>query len=172
MEHKRAACHFLMSRGTQAVKWPDTNDKRLYRGRNRNSGLFRPSNRHDQNNLRSNRRISVSQTIRLVLLLFGEPHCSVSKIPQAHVFNLIFNVRKIMLSSTPLGSTPFTDQVISAVIHNPHVNLNTMHIETRGDNVTIKGTAQSFFEKQMAQEAIRKIDGVKGIDNCLEVVWN
>lgn len=47
-----------------------------------------------------------------------------------------------------------------------------MHIETSGDNVTIHGTAQSFFEKQMAQEAIRKIEGVQAIDNCLEVVWN
>ncbi len=71
-----------------------------------------------------------------------------------------------------LSTTPFTDQVISAVIHNPHVNPNTMHIETRGDDVTIKGTAQTFFEKQMAQEAIRSIDRVNVIDNCLEVVWN
>ena len=69
-------------------------------------------------------------------------------------------------------STLFTDQVIDAVVHNPHVDLSTMHIETIGDNVTIHGTAQTFFEKQMAQEAIRKIDGVQAIDNCLEVVWN
>jgi len=47
-----------------------------------------------------------------------------------------------------------------------------MHIETSGDNVAIYGTAQTFFEKQMAQEAIRKIDGVQAIDNCLEVVWS
>jgi len=71
-----------------------------------------------------------------------------------------------------LESTLFTDLVINAVVHNPHVDLSTMHIETRGENVTIHGTAQTFFEKQMAQEAIRKIDGVKAIDNCLEVVWN
>lgn len=71
-----------------------------------------------------------------------------------------------------LESTMFTDQVINAVVHNPHVDLSTMHIETSGDNVTIHGTAQTFFEKQMAQEAIRKIDGVKAIDNCLEVLWN
>jgi osmotically-inducible protein OsmY len=70
------------------------------------------------------------------------------------------------------AATPLANQVISAVVHNPHVNLNTMHIETSGDNVTINGTAQTFFEKQMAQEAIRKIDGVKVIDNHLEVVWN
>ena len=71
-----------------------------------------------------------------------------------------------------LNTMPIADQVISAFVHNPHVNLNTMHIETRGENVTIKGTAQTFFEKQMAQEAIRKVDGVKSIHNCLEVVWN
>jgi len=71
-----------------------------------------------------------------------------------------------------LESTLFADLVINAVVHNPHVDLSTMNIETRGENVTIHGTAQTFFEKQMAQEAIRKIDGVKAIDNCLEVVWN
>lgn len=69
-------------------------------------------------------------------------------------------------------SSLITDQIINAVVHNPHVDLSTMHIETIGDSVTIHGTAQTFFEKQMAQEAIRKIDGVKAIDNCLEVVWN
>ena len=71
-----------------------------------------------------------------------------------------------------LQSTLFVDQVISAVVHSPHVDLSTMHIETSGDKVSIHGTAQSFFEKQMAQEAIRKIEGVQAIDNCLEVVWN
>jgi osmotically-inducible protein OsmY len=71
-----------------------------------------------------------------------------------------------------LESSLINDQIINAVVHNPHVDLSTMHIETIGDSVTIHGTAQTFFEKQMAQEAIRKIDGVKAIDNCLEVVWN
>ena len=71
-----------------------------------------------------------------------------------------------------LNLTQFNDQVISAVVHNPHVDLSTMHIETQGDNVTINGTAQTFFEKQMAQEAIRKIDGVNAIENLLEVTWS
>jgi hypothetical protein len=30
---------------------------------------------------------------------------------------------------------------------------------------------QSFFQKQMAQEAIRRIAGVEQIDNHLEVMW-
>jgi osmotically-inducible protein OsmY len=47
-----------------------------------------------------------------------------------------------------------------------------MHIEMAGDSVTLTGTAATFFEKQMAQEAVRKVDGVKMIDNCLEVIWN
>lgn len=71
-----------------------------------------------------------------------------------------------------LDSSPISDRVINAVVHNPHVNLNTMHIVTRGNDVTIQGTAQTFFEKQMAQEAIRRIDGVDAIENKLEVVWN
>jgi osmotically-inducible protein OsmY len=37
--------------------------------------------------------------------------------------------------------------------------------------VVLKGSVRSFFQKQMAQEAIRRIDGVQMIDNMLEVTW-
>jgi hypothetical protein len=35
----------------------------------------------------------------------------------------------------------------------------------------LKGCVRSFFQKQMAQEAIRRIDGVESIENLLEVNW-
>jgi osmotically-inducible protein OsmY len=37
--------------------------------------------------------------------------------------------------------------------------------------VVLKGSVQSFYQKQMAQESIRRIDGVERIDNLLEVNW-
>ena len=37
--------------------------------------------------------------------------------------------------------------------------------------MVLKGTVNSYFQKQMAQEAIRRIDGVELIDNQLEVNW-
>ena len=47
-----------------------------------------------------------------------------------------------------------------------------MHIKTKQGRVVIQGTVGSFFEKQMAQEALRGIEGVKSIENHLEVNWS
>jgi len=46
-----------------------------------------------------------------------------------------------------------------------------MHIQNDAGRLTIQGSVQSFFEKQIAQEALRKIDGVTSIENQLEVTW-
>jgi osmotically-inducible protein OsmY len=55
---------------------------------------------------------------------------------------------------------------------NPHVpSRKQVRIETADGRVVLKGNVRSFFEKQMAQEAIRCIDGVQMIDNMLEVNW-
>lgn len=63
-------------------------------------------------------------------------------------------------------------QIHSAVVHNPHLNHRRMHIKTKQGRVIIDGTVDSFFQKQMAQEALRGIEGVKSIENRLEVNWN
>jgi len=47
-----------------------------------------------------------------------------------------------------------------------------MHIKNDAGRVTINGTVQSFFEKQMAQEALRNISGIESIENQLEVSWS
>jgi osmotically-inducible protein OsmY len=44
-------------------------------------------------------------------------------------------------------------------------------VETADGRVTLKGNVRSFFQKQMAQEAVRRVDGVERIDNLLEVNW-
>ena len=63
-------------------------------------------------------------------------------------------------------------QIHSAVVHNPYLNHRAMHIKTKQGRVVIQGTVGSFFEKQMAQEALRGIEGVKSIENHLEVNWS
>jgi osmotically-inducible protein OsmY len=35
--------------------------------------------------------------------------------------------------------------------------------------VILRGKVGSYFQKQMAQEALRGVDGVEAIENCLEV---
>ena len=71
-------------------------------------------------------------------------------------------------------STTFTlfQEVQNAVVHNPHLKRRAVHFNTENGKVTIRGSVKSYFEKQMAQEALRKIDGVTMIINDLEVQWS
>ena len=46
-----------------------------------------------------------------------------------------------------------------------------VRVEAADGRVVLKGSVSSFFQKQMAQEAIRRVDGVERIDNLLEVNW-
>jgi osmotically-inducible protein OsmY len=37
--------------------------------------------------------------------------------------------------------------------------------------VRLQGTVGSFYQKQMAQELLRRVDGVERIENQLQVSW-
>jgi len=41
--------------------------------------------------------------------------------------------------------------------------------EANGGRVILRGRVHSFFQKQMAQETVRRIDGIVSIENRLEV---
>ena len=69
------------------------------------------------------------------------------------------------------SSNLLSQQVQNAVIHNPHLNHRKIHFHTRDNRVVIMGTTETWFEKQMAQEAIRHIEGIEAIENHLEVTW-
>jgi osmotically-inducible protein OsmY len=68
-------------------------------------------------------------------------------------------------------ASPLFDRIHSALSTNPHVPSRQVRFETADGRVVLKGSVRSFFQKQMAQEAIRRIDGVQMIDNMLEVTW-
>ncbi len=64
---------------------------------------------------------------------------------------------------------PLNDHV-DAVIHtSPHLAGRRFRVRTVADGVTLEGRVGSYFQKQMAQEIILRIDGVSRIDNRLEV---
>lgn len=64
------------------------------------------------------------------------------------------------------------DQHISTTLRqHPHLAGQRLHCETRDGNVTLRGTVTSYYQKQMAQEAVRRLQGVERIDNHLEVTW-
>jgi osmotically-inducible protein OsmY len=62
-------------------------------------------------------------------------------------------------------------RVDQAIQTNPYISGRRLRFETEGSRVVLRGSVHSFFQKQMAQEIVRKVDGVEDIDNCLEVMW-
>jgi osmotically-inducible protein OsmY len=67
---------------------------------------------------------------------------------------------------------PLESRVDTAISTNPYLTGRRLQSETRQGRVVLRGIVGTFFQKQMAQEAVRRIDGVTEIDNRLEVVWN
>lgn len=62
-------------------------------------------------------------------------------------------------------------RVQKAIARNPHLHQHQLDLTTENGQVLLEGRVQSFFEKQMAQEAIKHIEGVDCIVNQLEVTW-
>lgn len=74
--------------------------------------------------------------------------------------------------STIAFSQPLFDRIHEALTSSPYLpSRRQVRIETADGQVVLKGHVRSFFEKQMAQETIRRIDGVETINNQLEVNW-
>jgi hypothetical protein len=62
------------------------------------------------------------------------------------------------------------DRVDTILSTSPYLSRRKVRLETESGRVTLRGEVDSFFQKQMAQEAIRRLDGVREIYNELEVV--
>ena len=71
----------------------------------------------------------------------------------------------------PALETTLASRVDQAIQTNPYINGRTLRFETEGNRVVLQGSVKSYFQKQMAQEAVRKVEGVEQIENCLEVLW-
>lgn len=61
-------------------------------------------------------------------------------------------------------------QVASALQKNPYLDFTSLTCETKEGCVVLRGVVPSYFEKQMAQESIRSIEGINEILNELEVL--
>ncbi len=64
---------------------------------------------------------------------------------------------------------PLDDRVLTALEQNPHITRRNLRFETSEGRVTLRGVVGTYYQKQMAQEAIRYVDGVHEIANELEV---
>lgn len=65
----------------------------------------------------------------------------------------------------------FDHQVMTALSGSPHIPARNLRFETKEGRVTLRGEVGTYFQKQMAQEALLRIDGLAGVDNELEVNW-
>lgn len=65
------------------------------------------------------------------------------------------------------------DSLISQTIQkHPHLKRRRVHFETQQGRVVLRGTVSSYYHKQLAQEAVRGLEGVDSIENRLEVDWS
>ena len=64
---------------------------------------------------------------------------------------------------------PLDDKVHSALQANPYFSGRSLRFETESGRVTLRGVVRSYFQKQMAQEALRHVEGIHEIHNELEV---
>lgn len=71
----------------------------------------------------------------------------------------------------PVCECSLDDRVLHALNDSPYLIRRKLRFETSAGRVVLRGTVSSFFQKQMAQEALRRIDGVDAIENELEVAW-
>jgi osmotically-inducible protein OsmY len=46
-----------------------------------------------------------------------------------------------------------------------------LRIEQQDGQVTLRGTVGTYYQKQMAQELVGRVDGVTNVENHLEVSW-
>jgi osmotically-inducible protein OsmY len=76
-----------------------------------------------------------------------------------------------MSPATATLSRPLVDEIFAALTTNPHVPCQNVRIEEADGRVVLKGNVTTFFQKQMAQEAVRRVDGVEQIENLLQVNW-
>jgi osmotically-inducible protein OsmY len=67
--------------------------------------------------------------------------------------------------------SPLEDRLHNALERNPYVGRRTLRFETSEGRVTLRGSVGTYFQKQMAQEAIRHVAGVQEIANEVEVCW-
>ncbi len=68
-------------------------------------------------------------------------------------------------------TSPLHKQIQSALDQSPYICQNQVQVETSSGRVRLEGTVGTFYQKQMAQELVRRIDGVERVVNQLQVNW-
>ena len=65
----------------------------------------------------------------------------------------------------------FEEKVSSALRQNPHLQSRNLRFEASEGRVTLRGQVNSWYQKQMAQESLLRLEGIDCVENQLEVCW-
>jgi osmotically-inducible protein OsmY len=68
------------------------------------------------------------------------------------------------------GAEQLHERIHLTLVRDPHVGGRPVHFELIERDVLLTGSVRSYFQKQMAQESLRGIEGLGRIVNRLEVV--
>lgn len=66
---------------------------------------------------------------------------------------------------------PLESLVRHAIAGNGHLPRRSIDIQIRGQEVVLSGTVPSFYQKQLAQEAVMGVKDVIGVRNELDVIY-
>lgn len=69
------------------------------------------------------------------------------------------------------ASRELLHRVDSAIKDNPHLCRHQVFCQEESGIVVLHGRVASFFQKQMAQESLKRLAGVEKVINELEVDW-
>ncbi len=62
------------------------------------------------------------------------------------------------------------DLIQSALARNPSLTTRNVRFELHEEDVVLRGIVRTYYQKQLAQESLRSIDGINRVRNELEVV--
>jgi osmotically-inducible protein OsmY len=62
------------------------------------------------------------------------------------------------------------ERVGCAADGSPYLTGSEVRIEPLSSRVVVRGVVTSYYEKQMAQETLLRVDGVESVENHLEVI--
>lgn len=74
-------------------------------------------------------------------------------------------------SPQQLDAIALVQRLDSAINGNPHLSGHQVFCSEEGGTVILQGRVRSYYQKQMAQEALRNLEGVERIVNDLQVDW-
>ena len=73
--------------------------------------------------------------------------------------------------TTSIQGLELLHRVDSAIRRNRHLNGHQVFCQEESGIVVLHGRVKSFFQKQMAQESLKRLEGVEKVINELEVEW-